>query len=266
MNELITKINEEYLIYINKLEKNKESTVGNVYILYSEGLRFVGKIYDDLNHVNSMINLHQDLNNNKLNVPKIIKNKNNNYCIKLNQNKYLVIYSFLEGNQLGKVYKKLPNDVINKVARQLKQFHELTSNSNIYNLKDIPIKNTQDIKRYSALHFDFTKMNLFINNENNIGIIDFDDAKYGPSICDVAIAIANLFFSKTNGVDIEGVQLFIDSYYKDNLDLKQKEISQIKFYAIEWINYIMNENEFYTSMKDSFIVKKQLIDEYLNLE
>ena len=29
-----------------------------------------------------------------------------------------------------------------------------------------------------------------------ISFIDFDDAKYGPSVCDVAIAISNLFFSK----------------------------------------------------------------------
>ena len=265
MNEIIEKVNQEYSININQIEKNEESTVGNVYMLYSKGLKFVVKIYDDLNHVKSMIYLHRNLYNNKFNVPKIINSKNNVGYIELNKNKYLVIYSFLEGVQLGKIYKKLPNDVINKVALQLKQFHDLTSNTNIYNLKDIPIKNKQNIKRYSALHFDFTKMNLFLNNQNKIGIIDFDDAKYGPSICDVAIAITNLFFSKTNGVDIEGVQLFIDSYYKDNLDLKQKEISQIKFYAIEWINYIMNENEFDTSMKDSFIVKKQLIDEYLNL-
>ena len=265
MNEIVENINKEYLLNINQIEKNEESTVGNVYILYSEGLRFVGKIYDDLNHVNSMIHLHQNLYNNKFNVPKIINNKNNVGYIELNKNKYLVIYSFLEGVQLGKIYKKLPNDVIKNVAIKLKEFHELTSNTNIYNLKDIPIKNKQNIKRYSALHFDFTKMNLFLNNQNKIGIIDFDDAKYGPSICDIAIAITNLFFSKTNGVDIEGVKLFIDSYYKNDLDLKQNEISYIKFYAIEWINYIMNENEFDTSMKESFIVKKQLIDEYLNL-
>ena len=84
---------------------------------------------------------------------------------RLNKNKYLVIYSFLEGLQLGKIYKKLPNDVIKNVAIKLKEFHQLTFNSNIYNLKDIPIKNKQNIKRYSALHFDFTKMNLFLNNE-----------------------------------------------------------------------------------------------------
>ena len=47
----------------------------------------------------------------------------------------------------------------------------------------------------SILHFDVTKNNIFYN-DGKIYFIDFDDAKYEPVICDVAIAITNLFISK----------------------------------------------------------------------
>ena len=62
-----------------------------------------------------------------------------------------------------------------------------------------------------------TEVNLksvpFQINSNRMSILHFDDAKYGSAICDVAIAITNLFISKANGADINGIKYFIASYY-----------------------------------------------------
>lgn len=59
------------------------------------------------------------------------------------------------------------------------------------------------------------------------------------------------------------MNLFIDAYYGDDIDLKEKEIKYIKEMAIEWIRYVLNGNEFDTSLKESFEVKERLINKYL---
>ena len=80
------------------------------------------------------------------------------------------------------------------------------------NLDNLIIKKVINQNRMSILHFDVTKNNIFYN-DGKIYFIDFDDAKYEPVICDVAIAITNLFISKANGADINGINYSIDSYY-----------------------------------------------------
>ena len=265
-NNLKKEICDKYDLIINNIEKNEDSTDGNVYMLYTEENRYVAKVYDDLQHVKSMINLHNDLGNNGIDVPKIIKCKSGESYITLN-NRCVVIYSFLEGIQLGEKFKDLPEEVIQKIAIELNKFHSITSNSNYYDLNKMPFECDKKVDRYSALHFDLTRMNIFYNEDKKekIGFIDFDDAKYGASICDVAIASANLFFSKSRGADVKGFKLFIDSYYGDNIELKEKELPFIKKFAIAWIDYIMDGNEFDTSTTESFIVRKDLIEKYMDL-
>ena len=153
--------------------------------------------------------------------------------------------------------------MIKDIAIQIRYLHTLTSNNNEYNLKEIPFcKN--NTSRKSLLHFDLTKNNIFFNKEiEKTGFIDFDDAKYGPSICDVAITICLLFKSKKRGINTEGIKLFIDSYYNDDINLKEKEIKYIKEYVINWVDYILNENEFDTSLRESFEFKKYQIQKYM---
>lgn len=114
----------------------------------------------------------------------------------------------------------------------------------------------------SILHFDLNKNNIFYNN-GKVGFIDFDDAKFGPSICDISIIISFLFLSKKRGIDSENIKNFIDSYYGDELELKKKEIKYLKEYALKWIDYLQYNNEFDTSLKESFETKRNLIEKYL---
>ena len=74
IENLIKVISNNYLIKIIRIEKSEESTIGNVYIIYSDTKRYVAKIYDDLAYTKSMIKLHSDLCN-KLHIPKIIQSK-----------------------------------------------------------------------------------------------------------------------------------------------------------------------------------------------
>ena len=252
-------IKQKYLIDIEKIEKNKESTVGNVYIIYTKNNKYVAKVYDDLNHVLSMVYLHSDLCD-KIYIPKIINTKEDKGYVEIPNSKYIVLYSFLDGVQLCKKFNKLPDEIIKKIAVELRNFHKLTNNENKYKLPYVPFCKNYNIKRVSTLHFDLTRHNIFFN-ENKIGFIDFDDAKYGPSVCDVAIIVAILFFSKKRGVDLVGLNLFIDTYYNKDIELKLKEMPYIKTFALNWIDYITSENEFDTSIKESFDIKHRLIEE-----
>lgn len=106
-----------------------------------------------------------------------------------------------------------------------------------------------------------TRDNIFYNEDwkAGIGLIDFDDAKYGPTIIDVAIVVSLLYFSKSRGVDREGLKAFIDEYYSDK-ELRREELPYLKEYALRWINYIIENNQFDSSTTDSFKIRKNLIE------
>ena len=81
--------------------------------------------------------------------------------------------------------------------KEVRKLHDLTSN-NSFNFKAIDFAN--NLNRKSTLNFDLTKKNIIINNDK-IGLIDFDDAKCGDSVCDVAIILSFFFISKKRGID-----------------------------------------------------------------
>ena len=259
---LISIIQRKYHIKgIKRLERREDSTDGNVYIIHTVDNKYVMKIYDDFKHVKSMTELYTKLYKNHFYVPKVILSNNKGY-VKVINGKYIVLYSFLKGTSLG---KNLTDDIIKELAIQLRKFHDITNDNNIFNLKKLPFAKNINMERCSALHFDLTKNNIFYekNKDTKIGFIDFDDAKYGASVCDVAITIANLFFSKTRGVDLKSAKLFIDCYYNTSYKLKKYETQYIKKFALNWIKYVMDGNEFDTSTKESFEVRYRLIKENL---
>lgn len=259
MEEIKQTLIQNYKIKTDNIEKNEDSTDGNVYIIKNE---FVVKIYDDLNHVKSMIKIHNLLNENKINAPKIIVNKFGNGYSKLLANKYIVVYTFIDGQPItwDKNTGRLNEFTIKSIANTLKKMHNTTQNMELPLQRVKFEKSSEDC---SLLHFDLTKNNIFINSNKEITLIDFDDAKYGNSLCDIAIFISNLFFSKTRGVDLDGMQLFLNEYYENDEKKISKKKSKIKEYAINWIDYILNGNEFDTSTTESFEVRKELIQKYL---
>lgn len=257
---MLEKLNELYNLNITKIIKNKESTIGNVYNIYTKTTKYIMKIYDSKKHTLSMINVHSFLNQNNMNVPKIILNKNNKGYVIINK-KYYVIYSYLEGKSLGNIFQVIDKETSILLAKKLKEFHDITK-ENKYDLDEIPFKIDKTFKRTSILHFDLTKSNIFYNNkwQDKIGFIDFDDAKYGPSIYDVAILISLLFISKKYGINKEGMETFINTYYEDET-IKNEEVPYLKECAIKWLDYTIKTNNFDASIKESFEIKKQLLEQ-----
>ncbi len=250
-------IKTKYEIDIQKIEKNKQSTQGNVFIVYTKNEKYVIKRYTNLKHTKSMISLHNKLINCGLVVPKIIKNKNKeDYCI-INTNEYIVVYSFIYGKQISQLEQKLDNAQITEMAKELYKLHSSTYGKNLCYLPELPFDIKYSTQRKSALHFDLTKDNIFIEN-NHIKFIDFDDAKYGPAVCDVAIIIALCFVSKKTGINEEAIKTFIKEYYANEPEAKD-EIKYIKEIAIKWIEYTLIENQFDLSTTESFETKRKLL-------
>lgn len=260
--ELKQSIQENYDIKITEITKNEESTDGNVYIINSSNKKYVVKVYDSLDHVKNMIDVYKILKKNKINAPVIINTNENKMYISLFKTKYVIVYSFLKGKQIEFKNNRLDEITILKISRLLRKMHECTLNSNVYNLPIVEFIDYNNSLRKSILHFDITSKNVF-TNDYEIYFIDFDDAKYGPCVCDVAIAVANLFFSKTRGVDKKGIESFINEYYKNDDVNKEKELPLIKEIAINWIDDILNYNNFDSSMKDSLKIKRKLIEDNL---
>ena len=265
MERIISRIIKEYDLKVEDVEKNKESTDGNVYIIKAQQKKYVLKVYDDLDHVKSMCKVHTFLASNSINIPVIIPNKKDEQYTIIS-NHYGILYSFLPGKAIDDIWNQSKDDLIKIIAREMRRFHDLTANNNSFLVPNVPFKVPTELERKSLLHFDLTKSNIFYYPkwEYKIGFIDFDDAKYGPSFVDVAITCALLFITKANGLDKKRMNLFLKEYYHENILEMKKERKYLKEVALNWVNYIMNENEFDTSTNESFEVKKSLIESEIN--
>lgn len=251
-------IEKKYNLENVEIIKNEDSTDGNVYNLTTMQKKYILKIYNDESHAIAMGKIVEKLNSKNFYIPIILTNVNNENYTKID-NKVFMIYSFLEGKEIGDAFGNIPNDISKKLAQELRKFHNECMQLEDIKLKEISFINSE--MRKSVLHFDLTRGNIFYNEDNKkIGFIDFDDAKYGESIIDVAILITNLYFSKTRGAHIEGVKTFIDEYYKNDYNTKEIEVPLIKEVAIKWINYILDGNEFDSSTVDSLEIRKKLME------
>lgn len=248
-------IEEKYNFKIINIKKNEKSTDKNVYNLFTDKNEYILKIYNSKKHVENMSNLFKKLEQYNFYIPQIYNTIDNKSYIYL-FNKYIIIYSYLAGKEIGEAFSNLPDDISVLLARKLKKFHDVTKKN--LNLEVIGLGNKK--LRTSILHFDLTRSNIFYNkNKNEIGFIDFDDAKYGQTIIDISILIANVYISKLRGIDIHGIKTFINEYYKNESELKKQELPLIKDTAIKWINKILSENKLETSTIDSLEIRKKLI-------
>ena len=222
---------EDYNLDIRSIIKNLDSTDGNVFNIETYNYQYILKVYDAKEHAMNMENTYDLLKENRLDSPQIIRNKYNQPFTNF-KNTYLMLYSFINGSSLFNI--SLSKKVIINVAQYLRKMHDVKINE--LKLPVVPFKVPEG--KNSLLHFDITKGNIFIENDKII-LIDFDDAKVGPALCDVAIALTNLFISRKNGTDINGINIFLDTYYKNNIEQRQLEEPIIKNIATEWLKYTL---------------------------
>ena len=266
-NKIRKNLEQNYNIKLTKIEKSEESTDGNVFIIYVKNKRYIAKVYDNIIHTKQMLDLHLLLTEKSINAPRIIKDMQGNYYEKIEDNIYLMIYSFIKGKKLESFYKNkktLDEELVKLIAKTLREFHDSTNLDEVKNKEidfpKVPFEVSKSTKRKSILHFDLTKGNIIIN-KNKVNFIDFDDCKYGEAVCDVAIILSFLFLSKTNGIDLNNIKLFLKEYYNDD-EMQKRETPLIKEYGLKWINYLLNMNKFDTSLKESFTEKRRLIKKY----
>ena len=151
------------------------------------------------------------------NVIEIIKDKENREC-------YLRILSYLEGDIFGEQQKnvRLCNNLskfIGNLSFSLKDFKhksahkkfiwdssninwiedelELFSDSKKKDIIKMVLNSNQYIKdnninkiRYSIIHGDVNNYNIITKKEKIIGLLDYGDAIYAPTICELSVALA----------------------------------------------------------------------------
>ena len=90
------------------------------------------------NHPQHQISL-KDLKNGGMNVPNIILNKENQGYSLFENGKYCVIYSFLNGEEIGNLFKNINKDTSIKIAKEIKNIHKITTGNN--NKNKVEVKN-----------------------------------------------------------------------------------------------------------------------------
>lgn len=84
-------LEKQYDMSIIQIQKSKESSDGNVYIVKEKYAKFVLKIYKNKQQAVRMVKLYDYLDTNGIDAPHIIKNKSNESICCLKDNKYFDI-------------------------------------------------------------------------------------------------------------------------------------------------------------------------------
>ena len=232
-----TKINKKDISFINKkfeIEKIinfkgiKQGIENTNYLLRSKNNKFILTIFEkrvSKKEIPFFMKLMDQLNNSKINCPKPLKNKNENYLVKI-KNKTACIVSFLEGkdkktlnlkncHDIGKMiaYMHLSTNKIKlyrKNSMGIKNLNSLFNSIKFKSKKFVNIekflkKNFKDIKKKwprklpnGIIHGDLFIDNIFFKNNKLSGIIDFYFAANDYFMYEIAICVNALCFDKKN--------------------------------------------------------------------
>jgi len=235
-----------------KISEIKNGNMNKVYLLEIEGNKYIIRTSDfDNSFECKVLDL---LKKNNLNCPKIITN------FKVD-NKYIIIYKYLEGNNPV----IFDDDFYIELAKGLKELHSITHNfittdyiHNEENKKKLAnyYKNAIESKYISRdkkiidetysevsslnldeldkciIHSDIKKENL-IQNKKDIYLIDFGNCYIGSRLIDVIRVIMWFFINKEN-YDYRRIELFINEYFKNNKpnQVEKNNIDKLFIYCI----------------------------------
>ena len=232
-----TKISKKEISYINKkfevdkiidFKGIKQGIENTNYLLISKNNKFILTIFEkrvSKKEIPFFMKLMDQLNTNKINCPKPIKNKNGNYLIKI-KNKTACVVSFLD----GKDKKSLNPKNCYEIGKMIGQMHLFTKKINLYRKNSMGIKNLnpllnsikfkskkfinlerflknsfKDIKKKwpkklpkGIIHGDLFIDNIFFKSNKLSGIIDFYFAANDYFMYEIAICINALCFDKVN--------------------------------------------------------------------
>ena len=249
-----TKFDIEKIISFNGIKKGIENTN---YLLKSKNKKFILTIFEKRvsnKEIPFFMELMEILNSSNISCPKPLKNKTDNYLIKL-KSKNACIVSFLEGKDKNTLDVKNCYEVGKIIARM----HCVTKNIKLFrknsmgiknlnlllrsikfkskkfsNLEKFLLNNLKDIKKnwpiklpHGIIHGDLFIDNIFFNKKKLSGIIDFYFAGNDYFMYEIAICINALCFDNKNSkfkINKKKVKNLIKGYERvKKISLKEKK-------------------------------------------
>ena len=248
---------------ISSSEKLNSERDYNLKIFTKDKKKFVVKISNSSENIkilklqDSILSYlsHQPI---KENIPQIMHGKINTIYDINNKKCYIRILSFLEGDMFA---DKQNNDelclnlaiFLGNLSLSLKDFKNSSAkrvfiwdSSNINWIKqkinlfedknklkvfsavlksyESNFENIKDNLRYSVIHGDSNNYNIVVKENKVVGLLDYGDVVYAPTVCELSVALA---YSLMNCDDIIKRCLMMVRAYNDVFPLKKNEIKSI---------------------------------------
>ena len=210
--KIITKKNKKFVVKISNPAENL-----NILKLQDSMLKYLSS--SDIKHF-IPIPLHDDIKN--------LKDLNNRKC-------FVRILTFLDGevfanNQNNEILCKNLSKFLGNLTLSLEKFeHPFAHRKFTWNSSDIEwiedyinlfsenskkdiikivlksfklnIKPKLSKIRYSIIHGDANNYNILVSNNDIVGLLDYGDSIYAPSICELTVALAYSLMNSSNIID-----------------------------------------------------------------
>lgn len=252
--EDIVNITKQYNLIVYSFEGIPEGILNTNYLLYTDRGKFILRVLEG----NRSFESEKEELDFLLELSKIIpctvpvKTSNEETLIKY-KNKLMSLFYYIDGKKIEKV---TPN-YLKKIGVLLGKLHKFSLNKRInrktriddnYYLKklnlnsvDINKEDREEILRLhkkiididfeflpkGIIHNDIFPDNVFINNNDIVGILDFNDATFAPFIFDIGIII-NFWIriKKLNPVqEKEYIKIFLNAYESERrLSIQEKKL------------------------------------------
>ena len=195
---------------------------------------------DDVKSLNVQSNLLEYLEKQTIKVPTLVKNKNKENLSK-HKNRYLTIYTFVQGTHI----KRLTAGLCKSMACEIARLHGSLFRYEFKGTRRIPTYYRQEDLamigykrlRQSVIHGDLGKSNILQKEQRVTAIIDFNDAHWDFLIKDLAVMMP-IFLNKTNA---KYLPVFLKEY-QQYFKLDPTEIKSLPFFTrahikgvLEWL-------------------------------
>jgi len=263
------------------------------YLINSKIDRYVLTICEQksMNEAIRLANLLEYLASNNFSTSEIVRSKKNELIIRYDD-KPVMLKTFLEGKvvkdlsnslleligiQMGKLHKiKAPDDLPEKLNYGIEYFSEIeiyAENSSFHHwLKKIQHQTAPHLTKAipkALIHSDIFYSNVIVGNEEqDVSIMDFEEATYYYRIFDIGMAIVGLC-SEGEIINLTKVSNLVKGYVQEIAltDSEQDALQIFTIYATASMSFWRHRNFNYTNpipkMKDHYLELKNIAD-YVN--
>lgn len=163
-----------------------------------------------------------------LNVPAIVRTTDKKLYLE-NGTSSMVLMEYVEGHGIGWTddTQTLGNALVTSIARTVAMMHQaalafkfsVLPKGLVLMPHGIATEGLDDTDlRTAFIHADFTRENIIVTPSYDAvaSVIDFGDTMYGYLAYDLAVLLTQVFVTKTWGIDIHGIEMFMEEYSKLN--------------------------------------------------